>query len=84
LFFEKEEKYAVNYLEGTYHLFRGNYMTNFTQGVTKNMYNYSLDPYMVNDSLSALSEEQDRNDELIKGIIQRYNHDLIHNKMTTK
>lgn len=82
--FEKEEKYAVNYLEGTYHLFRGNYMTNFTQGVTKNMYNYSLDPYMVNDSLSALSKEQDRNDQLIKGIIQRYNHDLIHNKMTTK
>jgi hypothetical protein len=48
------------------------------------MYNYSLDPYMVNDSLSALSKEEKRNDELIKGIIQRYNHDLIHNKMTAK
>jgi len=80
-YYKTGDKYAVNYLEGTYHLFMDNYMINFSGDETKNLYNYISDPYMLEDSLKALDEEKNEYEAILKGIIQRYNSDLIRNKM---
>jgi phosphoglycerol transferase MdoB-like AlkP superfamily enzyme len=80
-FFEAGNKYAVNYLEGTYHLFKEDYMINFSGDQTKNLYNYKEDPYMIEDSIQKLSAAQEEYETILKGIIQRYNKDLIQNKM---
>jgi phosphoglycerol transferase MdoB-like AlkP superfamily enzyme len=79
-FFDSGSKYAMNYLEGTYHLFKDNYMINFSGEKTKNIYNYKVDPYMIHDSLKQLKVLQTEYEIILKGIIQRYNHDLIQNK----
>lgn len=83
-YFDAGNRYAVNYLESTYHLFKDEYMINFSGEQTKNLYNYRLDPYMIEDSIQKLREEQKEYEIILKGIIQRYNHDLIQNKMKAK
>ena len=83
-FFDSGGKYAVNYLEGTYHLFNDNYMINFSGEKTKNIYNYKIDLYMIDDSIKQLKVLQTEYEIILKGIIQRYNHDLIQNKMKAK
>lgn len=83
-FFDNADKYGVNYLEGTYHLFKNDYMVNFSGEAIKNIYNYKVDPFMVEDSIKHMKDDLEHYETILKGIIQRYNHDLIKNKMKVK
>lgn len=73
--------YAVTYLSGTHHLYKGDYMLNFRGDKIENFYNYQLDSLLYQDSLPHYKEKSERFASLLKAVIQRYNFDLIHNNM---
>ena len=76
--------FAINYIENTYHFTQGNYMINFVHDKVTGLFNYKNDPLMYHDSLQFYSELSNSMEKRLKGIIQRYNNDLIHNTMTVK
>lgn len=76
--------FAINYIGNTYHYVEGKFMLNFVDDESTGLYNYEKDTLMYYDSLTyypALVEEMENR---LKGIIQRYNHDLINNTMRPK
>jgi phosphoglycerol transferase MdoB-like AlkP superfamily enzyme len=81
-FFDKRKRYAVNFIQDTYHLFNTDYVSTFSDGKVVSFHHYKADPYMTYDSLNYFAEKAEAHELILKGIIQRYNRDLIHNKMT--
>ena len=81
-YFQDRKRFAVNYIEGTYHLFKQEYILNFYNDRAVNLYNFLQDPMMEHDSLQHYFSKAKEYELLLKGVIQRYNHDLIHNQMT--
>jgi phosphoglycerol transferase MdoB-like AlkP superfamily enzyme len=81
-FFDKRKRYAVNFIQDTYHLFNTDYVSTFSDGKVVNFHHYKEDPYMTYDSLNYHLDKVATHELILKGIIQRYNRDLIHNKMT--
>lgn len=76
-----EKRFALSYLSGTYHFFKGDYMLNFRDDRVENFYNYQQDTMLYQDSLVYYREKSEEYARLLKAIIQRYNFDLIHNNM---
>lgn len=81
-YFSKEKKWVANYIGGTYHFIQDDYLLNFINGKSNSFYNYELDPLLRSDSLSLLIDRKEELEFQLKRIIQRYNRDLIFNKMT--
>lgn len=82
LFDTTKNRFTTNYLGGTYHFMKGNYFLNFSDDQSKNLFHFKNDLYLNRDSLKYLKEELEIIEDQLKGIIQRYNHDLINNQMT--
>ena len=76
-----ENRFAVSYLSGTHHLFKGDYMLNFRDDKIENFFNYQMDTMLYQDSLAYYREKSEDYVRLLKAVIQRYNFDLIHNNM---
>jgi phosphoglycerol transferase MdoB-like AlkP superfamily enzyme len=79
--FKKERKpFAINYLEGVYHLFFDNYLMTFSAFQKFELFDIKNDPNLTND----LFEEKQQNIKtmclFLQAFIQRYNNDLIDNK----
>lgn len=81
-YFDHGKRYAINFIQDTYHLFQSDFVTTFSDGNILHLHNYKVDPYMTFDSLSYYREQALDHELILKGIIQRYNYDMIHNKMT--
>ncbi|WP_205677777.1 LTA synthase family protein [Brumimicrobium salinarum] len=80
-YFSNNEPFAVNYIENSHLFFKGDYMLNFVKDEATGLYNYKSDTLMYHDSLAYFPQLKDDMEQELKGIIQRYNHDLIHNTM---
>lgn len=76
-----EHPYAINYIGNTYHFIQGDYMINFVDDEVTGLYNYKIDTLMYDDSMKYYPSLTVEMEKRLKGIIQRYNHDLIHNTM---
>ncbi|MDX1652444.1 MAG: LTA synthase family protein [Brumimicrobium sp.] len=82
--FDNAPNFVINYISNTYHYLEEDYMINFVNDKTIALYNYKKDTLMQYDSLKyypAIAKEMEHR---LKGIIQTYNHDLIHNEMKVK
>jgi phosphoglycerol transferase MdoB-like AlkP superfamily enzyme len=77
-------RFAVNYLGSTYQLFEENYVLNYTGTQQNFLYNFKKDPLMKKDSLQYLPKKSKKMEQLLKGIIQTYNNDLIYNRTLAK
>jgi len=82
--FSKKPRFAVNYLQGNYYYFENNHLLVFSQSLARNLYDYTLKDERLIDLISAKSQEVIDYEKRLKAVIQRYNHDLIHNEMTSK
>lgn len=83
-YYKKNVPFSVNYIENSHLYFEGDYMLNFLHDKATGLYNYKIDSLMYYDSLSYYPELKMEMENRLKGIIQRYNHDLIHNTMKIK
>lgn len=84
-YFEKNKKpFSINYIANSYMLFQDHYILNFVSDKATGLYNFKNDSLMNNDSLQYYPAIEKQMTRRLKGIIQRYNHDLINNTMKLK
>lgn len=83
-YYSSKTPFSINYIDHSYALFKGNYMLQFMGGKSIGFYNYKKDIFMQQDSSVVYSSKKDTMENLLKGFVQRYNHDLIHNSTYLK
>lgn len=76
--------FSVNYIENSHLYFEGDYFLNFLHDKGTGLYNYKVDTLMQFDSIHFYPDLTKEMENRLKGIIQRYNHDLIYNTMKVK
>lgn len=81
-YFKENTPFAVDYIGNSHLYFQGDYMLNFLEDKATGLYNYKIDTLMYYDSIDAYPKLKHEMETKMKGVIQRYNHDLIYNKMT--
>lgn len=81
-YFDKSEKEAITYIEGSYYYFKNNFMTTFTNERARNLYDFTVMSTDVSDSLAGHQIEAKENEKRLKALIQQYNRDLIMNQTT--
>lgn len=79
-YYQRNEKEAVTFLEGTYYYFRDNYLLTFSNDEARNLYNAKIQERDTPDSISFYREKSQAYEKRLKAIIQRYNRDLIQNQ----
>ena len=83
-YYNKTEREAITYLEGSYFFFKNKHMYTFSNEKARNLYDFTIRKEYTTDSLSYYKNESKRVERRIKAIIQRYNRDLIHNKTVSE
>ena len=81
-FYQKSDKEAVMYIEGSYYYFKNRFMMTFTNEKARNLYDFTVMNTENADSLSSNKTEVKDNEKRLKAIIQQYNRDLIMNQTT--
>jgi phosphoglycerol transferase MdoB-like AlkP superfamily enzyme len=81
-YYQKTNKEAINYLEGTYHYFFDHKLLTFSQEKARNLLSIDSRSKKSVDSLRFYTKEVKKMEKRLKAIIQRYNRDLIHNQTT--
>lgn len=81
-YYDKSEKEAITYIEGSYYYFKNNFMTTFTNERARNLYDFTTMSTEVSDSLAGHKKEVKANEKRLKALIQQYNRDLIMNQTT--
>ncbi len=81
-YYQKTNKEAINYLEGTYHYFFDHKLLTFSQEKARNLLSIDSRGKKSVDSLRFYTKEVKKMEKRLKAIIQRYNRDLIHNQTT--
>ncbi len=81
-YYNKSEKEAITYIEGSYYYYKNNFMTTFTNERARNLYDFTVMSTDVSDSLAGRQKEVKANERRIKALIQQYNRDLIMNQTT--
>lgn len=81
-YYQKTNKEAINYLEGTYHYFFEHKLLTFSQEKARNLLSIDSRSKKSVDSLRFYTKEVKKMEKRLKAIIQRYNRDLIHNQTT--
>ena len=79
-YYQRNEKEAITFLEGTYYYFRDNYLLTFSNDRARNLYNAKVQERDTPDSISYYREKSRTYEKRLKAIIQRYNRDLIQNQ----
>ena len=79
-YFSKEPREAVTYLEGSYYYFQNNKLLVYSNDEIKSLFDFTIRTKNPKDLLPAKKAEAQKMARRLKAIIQRYNHDLIHNQ----
>lgn len=74
--------FAIDYLGNTYLYFQKDLMLYYFADDNVGLYNYKIDTLITSDSSKTYPHLKAEMQTKMKGVIQRYNHDVIHNKMT--
>ena len=83
--FDKEANhFAVNYNNSTYQFIKGNYVLQFVEEKNISLYNYILDPLLINNLLGKKPEIQAEMEMKLKAFIQQYNSRMINNELVIK
>ncbi len=81
-FYDKAEKEAISYIEGSYYYFKNRFMMTFTNERARNLYDFTVMNTENADSLASYKNEVKENEKRLKALIQQYNRDLIMNQTT--
>ena len=81
-FYNKTEKEAISYIEGSYYYFKNRFMMTFTNEKARNLYDFTVMNTENADSLASYKNEVKENEKRLKALIQQYNRDLIMNQTT--
>ncbi len=76
------QKFAINYLNGTYRLYKNEYMIEFDGTRLLSLFNIKTDPFLQNNLLNKLPDVQNEMETLIKAFIQQYKNRMIDNCLT--
>lgn len=79
-YFSKEPREAVTYLEGSYYYFQNNKLLVYSNDEIKSLFDFTIRTKNPKNLLPAKNTEAEKMARRLKAIIQRYNHDLIHNQ----
>ncbi|KAA6304616.1 Lipoteichoic acid synthase 1, partial [termite gut metagenome] len=78
-----EKTFAVNYLNGTYQYFKGNYLLQFNGEKTTAVYQFKTDRFLKENVLekidSALKQQMENE---LKAIIQQYMERMVNDELT--
>lgn len=78
-----EETYAVNYLDGIYQFFKGDYMLQFDGEKTVAMYAFKTD-VLLKENLVGKVPQQESMEKELKAMIQQYMERMNHDELTIK
>ncbi len=85
--FGNDEKFAVQYVNGTYQITIQNIFLIFDGENTTNFHNLNQDTLLTNNLINNLNphqkQQKDKLEKHLKGIIQQYNNRLINNQLST-
>ncbi len=79
-YFSKEPREAVTYLEGSYYYFQNDKLLVFSNDKIVNLFDFTIKTKNPTNLLPEKKAEAEKMATRLKAIIQRYNHDLIHNQ----
>lgn len=83
-YFSKEPREAITYLEGAYYYFRGDKLLVYSNDKIRSLVNFTIRTENPQNLLPSKKEEAEKMARRLKAIIQRYNHDLIHNQTVVR
>ncbi|KAA6333139.1 Lipoteichoic acid synthase 1 [termite gut metagenome] len=80
-----ENTFAVNYLNGTYQYFKGDYFLQFNGEKTTAIYNFKTDVFSKNNLSEEISPDvQQRMERELKAIIQQYMERMVKDELVIK
>jgi phosphoglycerol transferase MdoB-like AlkP superfamily enzyme len=79
-FFSKQPREAITYLEGSYYYFRDKKLVVYSNDKIISLFDFTIKTKNPKNLLPAQKQEAEKMAMRLKAIIQRYNHDLIHNQ----
>ncbi|WP_341899750.1 sulfatase-like hydrolase/transferase [Fluviicola taffensis] len=79
-YFSKDPREAVTYLEGSYYYFQNDKLLVFSNDKIVNLFDFTIKTKNPTNLLPEKKAEAEKMATRLKAIIQRYNHDLIHNQ----
>lgn len=83
-YFSKEPREAITYLEGAYYYFQGDKLLVYSNDKIRSLVNFTIRTENPQNLLPSKKEEAEKMARRLKAIIQRYNHDLIHNQTVVR
>ncbi|MNK00451.1 Lipoteichoic acid synthase 2 [compost metagenome] len=83
-YFSKEPREAVTYLEGAYYYFKGDKLLVYSNDKIRSLFDFTVRTKNPKNLLPAKKDEAEKMARRLKAIIQRYNHDLIHNQTVVR
>lgn len=78
--FAADKREAVTYLEGTYYYFSGEYMLTFSGDKPRGLVKFTGRRDLPPQAFPLTGNQGKSMEKRLRAIIQRYNHDLIHNQ----
>ncbi|MBS1951206.1 MAG: Phosphoglycerol transferase-like protein [Cytophagales bacterium] len=73
---------AVNYLDNTYQLFRGDYLFQFDGNKPKALYTFKTDRFLKNNLILQLPDTVKSMENYLKAFVQQYNNRMVDNSLT--
>ncbi len=79
---QDKDHFAVNYLNGIYQIYRGDYLLTFDGTKTIGLYDIRKDIFMEHDLVGTLPEIQAEAELKIKAFLQQYTTRMVENRLT--
>lgn len=83
-YFNKSDREAVTFLEGSLYYFYSNYLITFNKEKARNLLDIAAKKGEKSEKTTLNNRTKARINKRVRAMIQRYNHDLIRNKMTVE
>jgi len=77
-------KFAINFLDNTFRIFKGDYLLQFDGKKSVHLYNVKTDPRLKNDILNKEPQVQANLERLVKAFVQQYKNRMIENDLYIK
>ncbi len=82
LFDTTQRRYSISFQNGIYQFIIDGYVLHFNGNETVGFYNLATDPLLEKNLVSEANFDRMRLEMFLKGIIQQYNHRMIHNELS--
>lgn len=84
LFGDKQQPFVINYTEGTYQLFMGDYLYLYNGVNASGLYKFKTDKLLSSNLIGTMPEVELSMEKKLKAIIQQYNSRMIEDRLTVR